>query len=131
MVAQETQAAANRVAAEQAAADIAAACWTSRRPVRDTAVAEKDSAAEKKVRRENASNLEEWLRDMCLIDDDELPEVLDAFVDPRYRVTSTPRLFSLDEEDIDTILAPLWLGTRKLIKNAWNEMRLHAEASGG
>ena len=46
-------------------------------------------------------------------------------------VTSTPRLFSLNAEDIDTILAPLSLGTRKLIKNAWDEMRLHGEAGGG
>jgi hypothetical protein len=49
----------------------------------DAAAAQKN-AAEKKARREQASNLEAWLRDMCEIDDDELPEVLDAFVDPRY-----------------------------------------------
>ena len=42
------------------------------------------NAAEKKVRRERAANLEAWLRDMCEIDDYEMPEVLDAFVDPRY-----------------------------------------------
>jgi len=101
------------------------------RQCKTRAAAAHKNAAEKQVRREKASNLEAWLRDMCEIDDDELPEVLDAFVDPRYRVTSTPRLFSLDAEDLDTILAPLSLGTRKLIKNAWNEMRLHWEAGGG
>ena len=36
-----------------------------------------------------------------------------------------PKLFSLEEKDIDMILAPLSLGTLRLIKNAWNEMRLH------
>ena len=98
----------------------------------DKAAAEKASAASKQVRRDKASNLEAWLLDMCEIDDDEeRMEVLDAFVDPQYRVTSTPKLFSLDAEDMDTILAPLSLGTRKLIKNAWNEMRLHEGAAGG
>ena len=105
-------------------ADIAAAAAQK-------ASAEK-AAAEAAVRRAKASNLEAWLRDMCEIDDDEeRMEVLDAFVDPRYKVTSTPKLFSLDAEDIDTILAPLSLGTRKLIKNACNELRLHGEVGGG
>ena len=49
----------------------------------DAAAAQKN-AAEKKVWRERASNLEAWLRDMCEIGDYEMPEVLDAFVDPRY-----------------------------------------------
>ena len=44
------------------------------------------AAAEAAVRRAKASNLEAWLRDMCEIDDDEeRMEVLDVFVDPRYR----------------------------------------------
>jgi hypothetical protein len=38
-------------------------------------------------------------------------------------VTSTAKLFVLDEEDIDTILASLSLGTRKLIKKAWQVQR--------
>jgi len=97
------------------------------------AAAAQKNAAEKPVRRAKASNLEAWLRDMCEIDDaEERMEVLDAFVDPRYTVTSTPKLFSLEEKDIDTILAPLSLGTLRLIKNEmWNEMRLHGEAGGG
>ena len=40
-------------------------------------------------------------------------------------MTSTPKLGSLEDKDIDTIIAPLSLGTLRLIKNAWNEMRLH------
>jgi len=40
-------------------------------------------------------------------------------VDPRYEVNSTAKLFALDEEDLDTILAAMSLGTRKLIKKVW------------
>ena len=36
----------------------------------------------------------------------------------------TPKLFALDVEDMDTILACLPLGTRKLVKRAWLELRL-------
>ena len=40
-------------------------------------------------RREKAAQLDEWLVDMCGIDDvQERTEVLDAFVDPRYAFTS-------------------------------------------
>ena len=90
------------------------------------------SAAEKQERREEAELLDEWLREMCgLFNAKDRTEVLDAFMDPRYRVDCPPKLFSLDAEDIDTILASLSLGTRKLVKNAWNELRLHGEAGGG
>jgi hypothetical protein len=34
-------------------------------------------------------------------------------------VNTTAKLFALDAEDLDTILASLSLGTRKLIKRAW------------
>ena len=44
------------------------------------------AAASKQVLRDKASNLEAWLRDICDIDDEELPEVLNAFVDPRYTI---------------------------------------------
>ena len=120
-------AAAEKAAAEKTAAEEAAAVKVEAEiAARNQAAAKAASAAAKQMRRDKASNLEAWLCDMCEIDDDEeMMEVLDAFVDPRYRVTSTPKLFSLNAEDMDTILAPLSLGTRKLIKNAWNEMRLH------
>ena len=43
------------------------------------------AAAEKKERREKASNLDGWLLDFCGIDDEEeRTEVLDTFVEPRY-----------------------------------------------
>jgi hypothetical protein len=41
----------------------------------------------------------------------------------RYKVTSTAKLFVLHEEDIDTIMASLSLGTRRLIKRAWEVER--------
>ena len=36
-------------------------------------------------------------------------------------MNSTPKLFNLEEEDLHTILGPLSLGTRRLVKNAWLE----------
>ena len=38
-------------------------------------------------------------------------------------MNSTPKLFALDEEDLNTILASLSLGTRKLVKAAWLEQK--------
>ena len=94
------------------------------------AAAEKD-AAEKLGRRAIAKNLDEFLRDMCEIHDEERKDVVDAFMDPRYMVNSTPKFFALDEKDLDTILASLSLGTRRLIKSAWLEMGLHGGAARG
>ena len=79
-------AAAEKAAAEKAAAERAAA---------EKAAADKASAAERQGRRDKASNLDAWLREYCEIDDEELPEVLDAFVDPRYTFP-TFRIFLSD-----------------------------------
>jgi hypothetical protein len=38
-------------------------------------------------------------------------------------VTSRAKLFVLEEEDLDTILASLSLGTRRLIKRTWQAER--------
>jgi len=88
-------------------------------------------AAEKLGRREVATNLDGFLRDMCEIHDQERRDVVDAFMDPRYMVSSTPKFFALGEKDLDTIVASLSLGTRRLIKSAWLEMGLHGGAAGG
>ena len=70
------RAAAGGAAAEKDAAERAAA---------EKAAANEAAAVERQGRRDKASNLEAWLREYGEIDDEELPEVLDAFVDPRYR----------------------------------------------
>jgi hypothetical protein len=75
-------------------------------------------------RREKAAKIHAWLRETCEIDDEEeLTEILDVFVDPLYGVNSMARLFALEETDIDTILAPLSLSTRRLIHRAWLKER--------
>ena len=133
------KAAAQKPAAEKAATDQdrtaefdAAVAKAVAKAQAEKSAAETASAAEKQERRDEAEQLDECLREMCgLVNAKERIEVLDAFVDPRYRVDCTPKLFSLNAEDIDTILAPLSLGTRRLVKNAWNELRLHGEAGGG
>jgi len=75
-------------------------------------------------RREKAGKIHAWLLETCEIDDDEeLTEILDVFVDPLYGVNSLARLFALEETDMDTILAPLSLSTRRLIHRAWLKER--------
>ena len=75
---------------------------------------------EKQGRRDKAAKLDVWLRDVCEIDDDEeRAEIIDCFVDPRHKVNNTAKLFVLDEEEIDAIIAPLVSSTRKLIKREW------------
>ncbi|KAJ1489406.1 hypothetical protein T484DRAFT_1780293 [Baffinella frigidus] len=82
--------------------------------------AEISAAAETEERRETGTYLDAWLRDMCgIVDAKERAEVVDLFADPRYRVDSMPTLFALKPSDLDTILAPLSLGTRRLVKCAW------------
>ncbi|KAJ1483156.1 hypothetical protein T484DRAFT_1950589 [Baffinella frigidus] len=86
--------------------------------------AEIAAAAEKQARRDTASQLDTWLREMCeIVDTQERTAILDLFVDPRYMVDSTPILFALEEEDMDAILASLSLGRRRLVKRAWLELR--------
>ncbi|KAJ1469001.1 hypothetical protein T484DRAFT_2026975 [Baffinella frigidus] len=71
-------------------------------------------------RREKATKIHAWLQESCEIDlEEELTEILDVFVDPMYGVTSMARLFALEETDIDTILLPLSLSTRRLVKKMW------------
>ncbi|KAJ1466439.1 hypothetical protein T484DRAFT_3633420 [Baffinella frigidus] len=75
-------------------------------------------------RREKATKIHAWLQEKCEIDhEEELTEILDVFVDPMYGVNSMARLFALDETDIATILAPLSLSTRRLVKKEWIKAR--------
>ena len=41
----------------------------------------------------------------------------------RYKVNTTAKLFALKEQDLDTIISPLALGTRSLFKDAWLALR--------
>ena len=40
-------------------------------------------------------------------------------VDPQFKVDTTKKLFSLVEEDVDDIIAPLALGQKRLVKRTW------------
>jgi len=81
--------------------------------LREAVAAEKAAAA-------MATKLHTWLRDSCKIDNSkERDQILDAFVHPRHKVSSMERLVLLEESDLDTILASLPIGTRRLIKRAW------------
>ncbi|KAJ1479384.1 hypothetical protein T484DRAFT_1749164 [Baffinella frigidus] len=63
-----------------------------------------------------ATRLDEWLRDACDLDDvAERTEIVGLFMDPRYVVDSPAKLFALNARDIDTILAPIALGARRLV----------------
>ena len=110
----------------------AAAKIAANRAAPEKASTGKASAAVKQGRRDKATNLDAWLRDFCGIDEEEeRTEIVDAFMDPRCRVNSTPKLFALEEKDLDTIMASLSLGTLRLVKSAWLEERPSGGSAGG
>ena len=118
------QAAAEEVFVPKAPAKIAAA----EKAAAEKAAAEKAAAAEAAAeeRRGKAAPIRAWLRETCEInDEEELTEILDLFVDPRYGAKSLKRLFALEETDVDMILdeATISVSTLRLVKQTWREKR--------
>lgn len=55
----------------------------------------------------------------CGISDDHMIEVMRCF----YKVRSLDTLLMLDEDSLDTLLAPLSRGLRKDVKEGWRQKR--------
>ena len=51
------------------------------------------------------------------------PESLSPYLETRHTVNSMERLLSLEESNLDTILASIPLGTRALVKRTWLDTR--------
>jgi len=65
-------------------------------------------------------------RETCEVDEEEeLPAILDLFVDPQFAVNNMKVLFTPEETDVDTLLeeAIISVSTRRLVKQAWREGR--------
>mmetsp|Transcript_3812 Transcript_3812/g.9126 ORF Transcript_3812/g.9126 Transcript_3812/m.9126 type:complete len:216 (-) Transcript_3812:437-1084(-) len=93
-------------------------------PVETETAGPAKAAVERQGRRDKATKLDAWLRDACEIDDDdERAEIVDCFVDPEHKVYNTAKVFVLDEEELDAIIASLVASTRKLIKREWRVKR--------
>mmetsp|Transcript_30971 Transcript_30971/g.73594 ORF Transcript_30971/g.73594 Transcript_30971/m.73594 type:complete len:190 (+) Transcript_30971:188-757(+) len=111
VVKEQTAAAEKEAAASRAAAEKAAAAYAA-------AVADAEAAAEY-AKTAGLRKLDAWLHETCTIDDKQRrTDIMDLFLDPRYEVNSTVKLFALEGQDIEEILAPLPLATRRLVTRA-------------
>ena len=88
-------------------------------------------AVVEKGRLAKATQLDEWLRDACDLDDvEERTQIVLLFMDSRYVVHSTAKLFALDPADLTTILGPIKLGAHRLVTHTWCKWRSELDRGG-